>query len=86
MTDTQTTTMESSQARSGSDDHRAPSPRRPQSAMTRRKIARNNPQRPRIGKRRVDEMIEDKLAVPFETTVLGAPVVVALGEGATQVV
>jgi len=54
--------------------------------MTRRKIARNNPQRPRIGKRRVDEMIEDKLAVPFETTVLGAPVVVALGEGATQVV
>jgi hypothetical protein len=65
--------------------------------MARRKIAHNKPQRPRIGKRRLGEMIEaatvdsnseseqlmgwlmmigDNLAVPFETTVLGVPVVV----------
>jgi hypothetical protein len=65
--------------------------------MTRRKIVRNKPQQPRIGKRRLGEMIEaatvdsnseseqlvgwltmivDNLAVPFETTVLGATVVV----------
>src|SRR5437879_7609217 len=64
---------------------------------TRPKIARKNPKRPRIGKRRLEEMIEeatvdcyneseqlmgwltaigDNLAVPFETTVLGVPVVV----------
>jgi hypothetical protein len=66
--------------------------------MVRRQIAHNKPQRPRIGKRRLGEMIEaatvdsnseseqlmgwltmigDNLAVPFETTVLGVPVVVA---------
>jgi hypothetical protein len=65
--------------------------------MARRQIAHNKPQRPRIGKRRLGEMIEaatvdsnseseqlmgwltmigDNLAVPFETTVLGVPVVV----------
>jgi hypothetical protein len=65
--------------------------------MVRRQIAHNKPQRPRIGKRRLGEMIEaatvdsnseseqlmgwlmmigDNLAVPFETTVLGVPVVV----------
>jgi hypothetical protein len=65
--------------------------------MAQRKIAHNKPQRPRIGRRRLGEMIEaatvdsnseseqlmgwltmigDNLAVPFETTVLGVPVVV----------